>query len=80
MSALRALKIQEDPEAIFQEGWLLCDTGEHELGLDLSAAGRRKGILRHGDSAAAAGSSIRCAVRRNSRRFSPTLKRAGSGH
>ena len=23
----------DDPEAIFQEGWLLCDVGEHELGL-----------------------------------------------
>jgi hypothetical protein len=33
MSALSALKIQEDPEAIFQEGWLLCDLGEHEEGL-----------------------------------------------
>ena len=28
-----ALKIQDDPEAIFQEGWLLCDVGEHERGL-----------------------------------------------
>ena len=33
MSSLSALKIQEDPEAIFQEGWLLCDAGQHELGL-----------------------------------------------
>ena len=33
-SALGALKIQDDPEAIFQEGWLLCDVGEHEAGLD----------------------------------------------
>ena len=23
----------DDPEAIFQEGWLLCDVGEHEQGL-----------------------------------------------
>jgi eukaryotic-like serine/threonine-protein kinase len=30
-----ALKIMEDPEAIFQEGWLLCDVGEHERGLGL---------------------------------------------
>ena len=30
---LGALKIQDDPEAIFQEGWLLCDVGEYELGL-----------------------------------------------
>jgi hypothetical protein len=27
------LKIRDDPEAIFQEGWLLCDVGEHEAGL-----------------------------------------------
>ena len=29
----RTLKIQDDPEAIFQEGWLLCDVGEHERAL-----------------------------------------------
>jgi hypothetical protein len=28
------LKIVEDPEAIFQEGWMLCDAGAHEQGLD----------------------------------------------
>jgi serine/threonine protein kinase/tetratricopeptide (TPR) repeat protein len=33
MSVFSALKIREDPEAIFQEGWLLCDVGEHEAGL-----------------------------------------------
>ena len=33
MSSLNALKIMDDPEAIFQEGWLLCDVGEHERGL-----------------------------------------------
>jgi serine/threonine protein kinase/tetratricopeptide (TPR) repeat protein len=33
ISTLSALKIQDDPEAIFQEGWLLCDVGEHEQGL-----------------------------------------------
>ncbi len=33
ISTLGALKIRDDPEAIFQEGWLLCDVGEHELGL-----------------------------------------------
>ena len=26
-------RILEDPEAIFQDGWLLCDVGEHERGL-----------------------------------------------
>jgi hypothetical protein len=30
---LRGLKIMDDPEAIFQEGWLLCDVGAHEHGL-----------------------------------------------
>jgi TolB-like protein len=34
ISALGALKIQDDPEAIFLEGWMLCDVGEHEAGLD----------------------------------------------
>ena len=29
-----AFKIEEDPEAMFQEGWLLCDVGEHALGLE----------------------------------------------
>jgi tetratricopeptide (TPR) repeat protein len=33
MSTFAALKIQDDPEAIFQEGWMLCDVGEHERGL-----------------------------------------------
>jgi hypothetical protein len=33
MSMFTALKIQDDPEAIFQEGWMLCDVGEHERGL-----------------------------------------------
>ena len=33
LSDLGALKIMEDPEAIFQGGWLLCDVGEYERGL-----------------------------------------------
>jgi serine/threonine protein kinase/tetratricopeptide (TPR) repeat protein len=33
MSAFPPMKIQDDPEAIFQEGWLLCDVGAHERGL-----------------------------------------------
>ena len=33
MSTFSTLKIQNDPEAIFQEGWLLCDVGDHETGL-----------------------------------------------
>jgi eukaryotic-like serine/threonine-protein kinase len=33
MSLFSTLKIQDDPEAIFQLGWLLCDVGDHETGL-----------------------------------------------
>jgi len=33
MWVLGPLKIQNDPEAIFQEGWLLCDVGEYAAGL-----------------------------------------------
>jgi tetratricopeptide (TPR) repeat protein len=38
-----ALKIQEDPEAMFQEGWLLCDIGDYERGLDLIQQAVAKG-------------------------------------
>ena len=34
MSAFPSLAIMNDPEAIFQAGWLLCDVGERERGLD----------------------------------------------
>jgi len=34
MSVFRHLRIQEDPEAIFQEGWLLCDVGDDDAGLE----------------------------------------------
>ena len=33
LSGLKQLTIQEDPEAIFLEGWLHCDVGEHAIGL-----------------------------------------------
>ena len=32
-SQFSGLRIQEDPEAIFQEGWMLCDVGDYEGGL-----------------------------------------------
>jgi tetratricopeptide (TPR) repeat protein len=34
MSAIGSLRIMEDPEAIFQMGWLLADAGAHEQALD----------------------------------------------
>jgi hypothetical protein len=37
------LNIQLDPEAIFQEGWLLCDVGEYEEGLDYLGRSVAKG-------------------------------------
>jgi eukaryotic-like serine/threonine-protein kinase len=33
LSAFSSLKIRDDPEAIFQEGWLLADVGAHEAAL-----------------------------------------------
>jgi hypothetical protein len=44
-SGFTALKIQEDPEAIFQEGWLLCDVGEHAAGLPLLQRAVAKGYF-----------------------------------
>jgi serine/threonine protein kinase/tetratricopeptide (TPR) repeat protein len=34
ISTLKGLTIMDDPEAIFQIGWLLCDVGQLERGLD----------------------------------------------
>jgi eukaryotic-like serine/threonine-protein kinase len=33
LATLSGLSVMDDPEAIFQEGWLFCDVGEHERGL-----------------------------------------------
>jgi tetratricopeptide (TPR) repeat protein len=33
LSTLGALKVQKDPEAMFVQGWVLCDAGEHAAGL-----------------------------------------------
>jgi eukaryotic-like serine/threonine-protein kinase len=34
LAEIRPLKIQDDPEAMFTEGWLLCDVGEHAAGFE----------------------------------------------
>jgi TolB-like protein len=34
IASLSSLKIQDDPEAMFEEGWLLCDAGAYDEGLD----------------------------------------------
>jgi eukaryotic-like serine/threonine-protein kinase len=45
ISQLQGLKIQDDPEAIFQEGWMLCDVGEHERGFDYLRRAVAKGYF-----------------------------------
>jgi TolB-like protein len=40
---LERLKIQDDPEAIFQEAWLLCDAGAHDRALPLLQRAIAKG-------------------------------------
>jgi serine/threonine protein kinase/tetratricopeptide (TPR) repeat protein len=42
-ASLGALKIMDDPEAMFQEGWLLCDAGALERGLEKLQAAVAKG-------------------------------------
>jgi hypothetical protein len=39
------LKIRDDPEAIFQEGWMLCSVGAHEQGLFCLELAVAKGYL-----------------------------------
>jgi serine/threonine protein kinase/tetratricopeptide (TPR) repeat protein len=41
--SLSTLKVMNDPEAIFQEGWLLCDVGEFERGIELLHRAVHKG-------------------------------------
>jgi TolB-like protein len=45
MSALSDLRIRHDPEAMFQEGWLLGDAGDHERGLPYLKAAVAKGYF-----------------------------------
>ena len=35
VSMTDTLKIQDDPEALFLQGWMLCDVGAHEHGLEM---------------------------------------------
>ena len=42
---LMPLKIQNDPEAVFQEGWLLCDVGEHDQAMPLLRRAVDKGYF-----------------------------------
>ena len=43
--AFNPLKIADDPEAIFQHGWLLCDVGDYEAGLEYLQRAIKKGYF-----------------------------------
>jgi serine/threonine-protein kinase len=43
--SLAQLRIQDDPEAVFQRGWLLCDVGDYERGFDLLRQAVSKGYF-----------------------------------
>ena len=45
LSTMTPLKIFDDPEAIFQEGWLLCDAGDHVRGLEYLQRGVARGYF-----------------------------------
>jgi len=45
ISMIPGLKIRDDPEAIFQEGWMLCDIGDYEQGLFCLELAVSKGYL-----------------------------------
>ena len=45
LSSFSTLKIWDDPEAIFQEGWLFCDVGEYERGLEFLRRAVDKGYF-----------------------------------
>jgi eukaryotic-like serine/threonine-protein kinase len=45
VTSLPGLKIRDDPEAIFQEGWMLCDVADYEQGLFCLELAVSKGYL-----------------------------------
>src|SRR5438034_11346088 len=45
LSSFGSLKIFDDPEAIFQEGWLFCDAGDHQRGLEYMQRGVARGYF-----------------------------------
>ena len=45
LATFAGLKVQDDPEAIFQEGWLLCDLGEYDDGLRFLRRAVEKGYF-----------------------------------
>ena len=45
LSSLGNLSIQSDPEALFLEGWILCDAGEHQAGFEFIQRAVTKGYF-----------------------------------
>jgi hypothetical protein len=45
LATMAPLKIFDDPEAIFQEGWLFCDAGDHIRGLEFLQRGVARGYF-----------------------------------
>jgi eukaryotic-like serine/threonine-protein kinase len=45
ISSIAPLKIFDDPEAIFQEGWFFCDAGDHQRGLEYLQRGVARGYF-----------------------------------
>jgi len=33
-TSFESLKVRDDPEAMFQQGWMMCDVGEYDKGLE----------------------------------------------
>ena len=44
-ASLGQIKIQDDPEAMFQQGWLLCDAGQYDGGFDYLRRAVSKGYF-----------------------------------
>ena len=45
LATFAGIKVQDDPEAVFQEGWLLCELGEYDEGLRLVRRAVEKGYF-----------------------------------
>ena len=75
MSVFKHLKIQDDPEAIFQEGWLLCDVGDYDAGLEFI----RLAIAKHYWAVATLMNSRQFDELRNRAEFNVLLARAKEG-
>jgi eukaryotic-like serine/threonine-protein kinase len=75
LTMFETLRIREDPEAIFQEGWLLCDVGDYQAGLEYLQRAVAKGYF----PVATLASRPQFEALRGSEPFDTLLKRAHEG-